>query len=433
MKKTEHLALPAKLCLPFALCSLLFAILLMSCPDDAGLESGSDTEDIKTITITLNPNGGNMTAARSVQIFEGYPLPSDYFGSNIPTRNNYKFKFWSDSADTKNEQIKATKTFTKDTTLKANWEALETFNITFLPDGGTLTGGTSTTVQEGSTLPLDYFTGSKIPSKTGYRFTGWNNGATPISFLTKITSEMTLTAQWVWRITVSFNLGQAEDPDGGSSVNVPGSPPSAVIIDDKTALGTSYPRTDPAYTSTNPKYDYRFKGWYYNDTKYERQSPAISVNPPTSTFTLTAKWDAVALPENADSPAIHPGSHFTEIVPGVGGADGGVLTAKKGVAFTALGLFANVEVGTLSAKWYRAATPPADTDEQLAGTGATSIIDQTASAATPNEISLPFEWEEAAAGTYYYWVVVTNTNNKAWGNKTAKATTQNLLKVTVTE
>jgi hypothetical protein len=420
MKKTKHLALPAKLCLPFFLFSLLFFILLPGCGDGDDLDSGSDTEDLKKITITFNPNGGTMSAARSVQIFEGYPLPSDYLGNKAPTRRDYKFLYWTDSADTANTPVKATKTFIQDTSLTANWEALQTFNITFDPGaGGSMTpADMNTTVQEGSTLPLDYFTGSKIPAKTGYRFTGWKDGTTPISFLTKVTRDMDLTAQWVWRITVSFNLGTA------GSATVPGSPPSAVIIDDNTALGNSYPRNDPTYTSTDPKNDYIFGGWYNGVTKYERQTPPITTASPT--FVLTAKWNAVPLPENAVSPAIHPGNHFVEIVPGVGGADGGVLTAKVGAAFSALGLFANVELGagTLTSQWYRA-TSESD------NVGTPIDLRQTAAAATPNEISLPFDWKEDTAGVYWYWVVVTNTNNKAWGNKTATATTQNKLKVTV--
>lgn len=404
-------------CLPFFLFSLFFFILLSGCEEVEDAVSGADLSDVKKITITFNGNGGTLKD-RTVQIYEGYPLPAAYLtGTKIPTKRDNKFTGWKEREEDE-DAITAARTFSENTTLTAQWRALETFTITFVGNSGVITDA-STTVQEDSVLPADYFTGAKIPTRTGYRFTGWKEGVNPVSALTKITSDMTLTAQWVWRLSVNFALG-ADTTGGGSSIVAPGTPPAAVTIDNNSALGNAYPRNDPSWTSTDPAFDYIFTGWFNGDTKYTSATPISVADGSTASFDLTAQWSRVLNPKTAAIPAIHPGSHFLEI----GGVE---RTAKVDVDFTADGLFAMADdAGTLSSQWYRATS--------LTDATGTVIFTQTAAGtSTPNQLSLPFKWKEETAGEYWYWVIVTNTNNKATVTKVVTATTDNKLHVTVSE
>lgn len=273
--------------------------------------------------------------------------------------------------------------------------------ITFETAGGSAVD--SVEIDQNSALPADYFNaGSKVPAYTGYRFNGWLNGAAPVTESTTFAQNATLTAQWVRQVTVSFNLG----------AGVSGNPPQPVTIDAGTALGTKYPSRTPA------REGWEFDGWFNDGTEYTKDTKITTT---AAAFTLTAQWTEDTPPENAQSPAIHPGNHFVEIV------TGGALTVRVNTDFSANGLFSNVEpgAGVLTSQWYRATSATGEGEE----------IDwrQTAAAANPHELALPFTWREPAAGEYWYWVAVTNTNERATINKTRTSVTQNKLKVTVTD
>jgi len=306
-------------CLLFALCSLLFAILLTACGGE------EEPADETTVTITFDTNGSPNKVA-SVQLEPGGKLPASYFG-----------------------------------------------------------------------------TGNKVPKYPGNRFDGWLNGSTPVTAATTFTKSATLTAQWVRQITVSFSFG----------AGVSGNPPRAVTIDEGTALGSKYP--------TPARAGWEFEGWFFNDTLYTNST---IINTDGETFTLTARWkeDIDHPPEYADAPAIHPGRHLAEVYP-----DG--LSVKAGVEFTIQGLSSNIERGGgfLTAKWYRATTPP----EQNNYSG-TVVSQQSASDALPHDLSLKCTTNEQAVGEFWYWVEVNNYNEKATITKNALTKTMNQLKVTVT-
>ena len=84
----------------------------------------------------------------------------------------------------------------------------KTFTLTFNLDGGTMTGATTMTVEEGTEVTLP------TPSKENYDFLGWkkDNGATYVTKVT-VTADTTVKACWELHIvyhTVTYNL------DGGS-------------------------------------------------------------------------------------------------------------------------------------------------------------------------------------------------------------------------
>jgi len=240
------------------------------------------------------------------------------------------------------------------------------------------TGGGSTVaeieIDENTSLPTEYLTGNKVPTLANNRFDGWLNGTTPVTKTTKFTQNTTLTAKWVLQVTVIFYLG-----DG-----VEGTPPASVTIDAGTNLVGKFPSKAPS------REGHDFEGWYNGDIKY---IATTTITTTSTTFTLTAKWELSEgyVVQNAQSPAIHPGNHFVEIVTG-----GVISDAKVNVDFTANGLFANVEpgAGVLSSQWYRSLTEN--------GEGETIALTQTsAGSSTLNEISLPFKWKESVAGTYW--------------------------------
>jgi uncharacterized repeat protein (TIGR02543 family) len=270
-------------------------------------------------------------------------------------------------------------------------------------------------IDKNGSLPAEYFAGgSKAPTRDNYTFTVWRRGAATVTTATTFSDNATLTAQWTpvagGSVTVSFSLG-----DG-----VAGTPPAPVTITNGTALGGQYPSPDPTRGG-----GWEFLGWYNGDTKYTSSTVITAAG---TTFVLTAEWENDAS-EYAQNPAIHPGNHFVEIVPG------GALTARVNEDFEANGLFCNIErgAGVLSSKWYRV-TSEADANAATADvpTG-TVIFEQHASAENPRELTLNFKWREPAAGTYWYYVIVTNTNVNATIQQTSSAITQNRLKVTVTE
>ena len=105
------------------------------------------------------------------------------------------------------------------------------------------------------------------PTKTGYTFAGWNNGAAPYVWSAPVTSDLTLTAQWTpvtHTITLVYNDGVT--------------PNATLTVNDGAAA------TQPA----NPtRAGYTFAGWNNGGTPY------IWSTPVTSNLTLTAQWTAI--------------------------------------------------------------------------------------------------------------------------------------------
>jgi len=283
--------------------------------------------------------------------------------------------------------------------------------IVFDTNGGSKVA--SINIGTGGRLPADYFrTGGNVPTKDGYRFTGWSltaeDEAATISTAKTFWENTTLIAQWARRITVNFDLGSG----------VSGTPPDPVTVDEGTGLGSKYP---PIPSRSG----YEFDIWENGSNQYTAKTPIITNE---STFTLTARWEKEYVPENAQSPAIHPGNHFSE-------TGGLTRNVKVGESFIVAGLFSNIEKGqgVLSSKWYRVTSE----DEAKAATANVPtgevVLEQKAPDANPYELSLPFTWSEPAAGTYWYYVVVTNYYDKATKEKYSRTITQNKLEVTVTE
>jgi uncharacterized repeat protein (TIGR02543 family) len=142
-----------------------------------------------------------------------------------------------------------------------------TYTVSFDADGGSPSPANQT-VNDGQKA-----TEPTAPTKSGYDFDGWYNGATKWNFSTMtVTSNLTLKAKWTaiapTTYTVSF------DADGGSP-----SPANQTVNDGQKA-------TEPTAPT---KSGYDFDGWYNGGTKWNFSTMTV-----TSNLTLKAKWTAVA-------------------------------------------------------------------------------------------------------------------------------------------
>ncbi|MBQ2873608.1 MAG: InlB B-repeat-containing protein [Bacilli bacterium] len=193
-----------------------------------------------------------------------------------PVKEDYKFLGWYYN----NEKFDFETAVTKNITLVAKWEKVESTNepvkvtkytVKFDADNGSKV--TSKTVEKNNTV-----TKPANPIKEGYKFLGWFNGNVEFNFKTKITKDITLKAKWE-KVETPSEPEEKETytvtfvTDGGNAI------PEQKIEEGKTATKP----TDPV------KEGYTFTGWYYNDTLYSFSTLV------TSNITLTAKWQKNAV------------------------------------------------------------------------------------------------------------------------------------------
>jgi len=216
-----------------------------------------------TYTVTFNPNGGSVSPTSKTVTYN-----STYGDLPTPSRTGYTFTGWYTSASGGSQVSASTKvTTTSNHTLYAHW-TVNTYTVTFNPNGGSVSP-TSKTVTYNSTygdLPT--------PTRTNYTFAGWYtsaSGGSQVSASTKVTttSNHTLYAHWTANTyTVTF------DPNGGSV-----SPTS------KTVTYNSTYGDLPTPTRTN----YTFAGWYTSASGGSQVSASTKVTT-TSNHTLYAHW-----------------------------------------------------------------------------------------------------------------------------------------------
>ena len=127
------------------------------------------------------------------------------------------------------------------------------------------------------TNPISYVAGSKFlfadATKTGYSFAGWFDAkGTKITGIEAETKgNITLTARWTANkntLTVS-----SEDTTKGTVLVKSGSGYSGENI----------------IVEANPKDEYKFEGWYYNDVKVSTDK-TYTFKMPTNDYSLVAKF-----------------------------------------------------------------------------------------------------------------------------------------------
>lgn len=144
---------------------------------------------------------------------------------------------------------------------------------------------------EGTKTTATVVKGEKVaeptaPTKEGYTFAGWYNGAEKYDFTKPVTDNLTLTAKWtINTYTVTFSDGvTAQKVEHGKLVTEPQAP---------------------------TKEGYTFVGWYNGKEKYDFTKPV------TKDLTLTAEWKVVPGKEEVEVPTIDPKEPVEEVTIGV--------------------------------------------------------------------------------------------------------------------
>ena len=233
------------------------------------------TFSVTSYTVTYNLNGASGTAPTD--------LSSPYAkGQNVtvtatePTRSGYSFAGWNTQADGNGTDYASSSTITSiaaDVVLYAKWTVVQTFTVSYAANGGSGAPSQSTH-NENTTVTVS----STQPTRSGYRFVEWqNSGGTaydPSDTFT-ITGNVTLTAQWIQVLTITY--------DANSSTS--GSVPTATTHDSGSnpTLATN--------SGTLARTNYTFDGWNtLADGTGTSYAEGASYSNITADLTLYAKW-----------------------------------------------------------------------------------------------------------------------------------------------
>ena len=202
------------------------------------------TETVNQYTITFDTAGGSSIAPITQAYGTAVTAPDD------PTRTGYSFVNW-------NPEIPATMP-AEDITILARWTANE-YTISFDTDGGSNVDAITQNYGTVVTAPAD-------PTKTGYRFAGWDK-----TIPTTMPAEnITVTARW---IAESYSIRYILN--GGTNGENPGS----------YSYGTGVSGFADAV-----KPGYSFVGWYENADFSGNPVTSVPANR-TGDITLYAKFD----------------------------------------------------------------------------------------------------------------------------------------------
>ena len=206
-----------------------------------------EDKNVKRYTVTFDSVGGNYISSQKVIQNKKAVEPTN------PTKNDYKFVEWQ--LDGKKYDFNSK--VTKDIVLKAKWQHIVSYNVTFNSDGGSIN----------QSMKVEYGTkvgNPGIPTKNGYVFLGWYSKGGKYNFDSAITEDITITANWreLYKYTVKFNL------NGGNCSSCS----DQIITEGNKAVNPGTP-TRGGYT---------FVGWDYDFN-----------NVVSSNLTINAKWNEV--------------------------------------------------------------------------------------------------------------------------------------------
>lgn len=206
-----------------------------------------EDESIKRYEVTFDSDGGSKVDKQRVIENEQAKEPK------IPTKTGYKFLGWY--LNDKKYDFKSK--VTDNIILKAEWEKIIQYTVTFNKDNGTPNETKLVNNGDKVSKPSD-------PKKSGYRFVEWLYENERFDFNTPIIGDITLTARYTLlpKYTVTF------DSAGGSNVA------SQSISEGSKATKPANPTKD----------DSEFDGWYLNGNKYDFNTAV------TRDITLVAKW-----------------------------------------------------------------------------------------------------------------------------------------------
>ena len=215
----------------------------------------------RAITYELNGGSGSAPTESSKTISQSFSVAS------TPTRSGYTFTGWSDGALVYGPGASYL-VGTSSITLTAQWSAIS-YSITYDTNLGTSTTPTQSNLNIAGTFEV-----AAAPTRVGYTFVKWNNGAadfSPGATYTMGAANVVLTASWsATALTVTYAL------NGGSG--------SAPTTGTKT-IGTTFSLASAAtYSGRN------FLGWNDGSTTY---GATASYKIGSSNITLTAQWSGI--------------------------------------------------------------------------------------------------------------------------------------------
>lgn len=213
---------------------------------------------VSQYNVTLNGNGGNIHGATSLTYTKGERLGSRLLDA-APTRTGYTFIGWNSDPNGSGTAYTSESTVNGNLTLYAQWQA-NTYTVTLMSDG--VKFGEIKVVYDSTYGPLP------TPTRSGYTFNGWKNGATVIKSTdtVKITSDSTFTADWT-EITYKNVKFKTDDSASGTVVRYENNETYQVRL------------------PNNPtKEGYIFLGWYNGDTAIDITAEAVD------NAVFVAKW-----------------------------------------------------------------------------------------------------------------------------------------------
>ena len=215
--------------------------------------------EIVNYTLSYDLDGGKLESVNPAS----YTVESDTFTLHEPTRFGYTFQGWLREGGTQPvKNVVIEKGTIGDAAFAAVWKG-NPHTVTLNANGGNVGVGTLNVVFDTAyTLP--------IPTRAGYTFTGWYNGAAKFSDGTwKRDEDIKLDAAWTAN-TYKINLNAA-----GGTVS-------------SSSMTATY---DAPFTLPTPtRYGYTFTGWFNGNTKFASSGTWNAVND----VTLVAGWQGNA-------------------------------------------------------------------------------------------------------------------------------------------
>ena len=201
-----------------------------------------EDKNVKKYIVTFNSDGGSNVASQNIIEGKTVSKPTN------PTKNGYRFVEWQLNGKSYNFNSKVTSNIT----LKAVWQQVITYTVSFNTNGGT--SYQIQTIENGGKA-----TNPGSPTREGYVFTGWD-----YDFNTPITANKIINANWreIYKYTVKFNL------NGGSCSNCA----DQIITEGGKATNPGNPTRS----------GYNFNGWDFDFN-----------NVVTGNITVNAKWNEI--------------------------------------------------------------------------------------------------------------------------------------------
>ena len=222
-------------------------------------------EWVEIFWIHYNYNGANETEPADLRKLNG----QSYTAGDAVTKDGYTFAGWKSQS---NVAIAAGQSFTVNANnyiLSAQWTPIN-YHVTYASVGGVaLPTETDKNISQ-------TFTVANAPTRSGYTFNGWNDGALtygPGATYSVGASNVTMTAQWTaiqYDVTYDLALGT-----------------SAVPVQAARIVGQTF-----AVAAMPSRYGYSFVKWTDGTNDYQ---PAATYTMPSNDVTLTAVWQATSL------------------------------------------------------------------------------------------------------------------------------------------